>query len=156
MNTSAVNEFLAQMNNSGENGVFVIDATNRPHAIDPAVLRSGRLDKHIYLPPPDSNARESLFELYLNKRPIELGLQYDVLSNMTENYVSSDIKFICDEAARNELKSNSKISFEILSSVIENRKSSISTKDLANYELIRKRFEGGGSSGNNERTRIGF
>ena len=65
MNTSAVNEFLAQMNNSGDEGVFIIGATNRPNSIDPAILRAGRLDKHIYLPPPDYEARELMFKLYL-------------------------------------------------------------------------------------------
>src|SRR5699024_5047807 len=56
MNTSAVNEFLAQMNNSGDDGIFVIGATNRPTAIDPAILRAGRLDKKIYVPVPDFDA----------------------------------------------------------------------------------------------------
>jgi transitional endoplasmic reticulum ATPase len=87
MNTSAVNEFLAQMNNSGDDGVFIIGATNRPNAIDPAILRSGRLDKHIYLPPPDYEARKALFELYLkSKETIDLGINYDLLAQLTERY----------------------------------------------------------------------
>jgi len=76
MNTSAVNEFLAQMNNCGDDGVFIIGATNRPNAIDPAILRAGRLDKIIYLPPPDFDARRLMFKLYLKKRPTDLGLDY--------------------------------------------------------------------------------
>ena len=80
MNTSAVNEFLAQMNNCGEDGIFIVGATNRPNAIDPAILRSGRLDKHIYLPPPDFEARKLMFELYLKKRPTEIGLNYGRIS----------------------------------------------------------------------------
>lgn len=93
MNTSAVNEFLAQMNNSGDDGVFIIGATNRPNSIDPAILRAGRLDKHVYLPPPDFEARELMFKLYLEKRPTDIGLDYSVLAKATDNYVSSDIKF---------------------------------------------------------------
>ena len=49
MSTSAVNEFLAQMNNCGADDIFIIGATNRPTSIDPAIMRSGRLDKHIYI-----------------------------------------------------------------------------------------------------------
>lgn len=129
MNTSAVNEFLAQMNNCGEDGIFVIGATNRPNAIDPAILRSGRLDKHIYLPPPDFEARKLMFELYLKKRPVEIGLDYVKLAKATENYVSSDIKFLSDEASRMALKENSRITKEIILETIRNNRPSISLQD---------------------------
>jgi transitional endoplasmic reticulum ATPase len=119
MNTSAVNEFLAQMNNSGDDGVFIIGATNRPNSIDPAILRAGRLDKHIYLPPPDFEARKLMFKLYLEKRPTEIGLDYSEFSRATENYVSSDIKFLCDEASRIALRSKSRINREILLETIK-------------------------------------
>ena len=119
MNTSAVNEFLAQMNNSGDDGVFIIGATNRPNAIDPAILRAGRLDKHFFLPPPDFEARELMFKLYLEKRPTEIGLDYSELASVTENFVSSDIKFLCDEASRMALRSGSRITQEILLATIK-------------------------------------
>ncbi|OQY92869.1 MAG: endonuclease [Sphingobacteriales bacterium UTBCD1] len=143
MNTSVVNEFLAQMNNCGEHGIFVIGATNRPNAIDAAILRSGRLDKHIYLPPPDFEARKKMFELYLKKRPIELGLNYDELAKSTHNFVSSDIKFLCDEAARKALKENTRISMDILLEIIKNNKPSLTDKQLNEYLAIKKRMEGG-------------
>ncbi len=141
MNTSAVNEFLAQMNNCGDDGIFVIGATNRPNAIDPAILRSGRLDKSIYLPPPDFEARKLMFELYLKKRPIELGLSFDVLSKLTHNFVSSDIKFLCDEASRQALKTKIKISLEILKSTINDNVSSLSLEDLDSYLAIKAKME---------------
>lgn len=47
MSRSAVNEMLAQMDRTGERGIFIIGATNYPHTIDPAILRAGRLDKNI-------------------------------------------------------------------------------------------------------------
>jgi transitional endoplasmic reticulum ATPase len=142
MNTSAVNEFLAQMNNIGEEGVFIIGATNRPNAIDPAILRAGRLDKHVYIPPPDYEARTQMFKLYLEKRPTEIGLNYPELGNLTENYVSSDIKFICDQAARNALNSNSRITMEILTTTIKSKKPSISIQELNEYILIKQKMEG--------------
>ncbi len=142
MNTSAVNEFLVQMNNCSEDGLFIIGATNRPAAIDSAILRSGRLDKHIYLPPPDLQAREKMFELYLKSRPIELGMDYRNLAQATENFVSSDIKFICDEASRSALKQNIRISQAIVMEVIHRQKPSISAEDLSLYENIRLKMEG--------------
>lgn len=142
MNTSAVNEFLAQMNNCGEDGVFIIGATNRPNSIDPAILRAGRLDKVVYLPPPDFNAREVMFKLYLEKRPTEIGLDYSVLAKATENYVSSDVKFLCDEASRKALKLNSRISKEILLETIRSNRPSVTLKELNSYIAIRVKLEG--------------
>ena len=155
MNSSAVNEFLAQMNNSGDDGVFIIGATNRPNSIDPAILRAGRLDKHIYLPPPDYDARELMFKLYLEKRPTDIGLDYSELSRATENYVSSDIKFLCDEASRMALRSKSRINKEILLETIKSNKPSISLSELNSYLEMRAKMEGE-QSNNNERPRIGF
>ena len=155
MNTSAVNEFLAQMNNCGDDGVFIIGATNRPNSIDPAILRAGRLDKLIYLPPPDFEARELLFKLYLEKRPREIGLNYAALAKVTENYVSSDIKFLCDEASRKALKIKSRISKEILLETINSNRPSISLKELNSYIAIKAKMEGLAEN-TNDRPRIGF
>jgi transitional endoplasmic reticulum ATPase len=142
MNTSAVNEFLVQMNNCGNDGVFVIGATNRPHAIDSAILRAGRLDKSVYLPPPDKEARELMFKLYLEKRPCELGIDYQRISLATNNYVSSDIKFLCDEASRNALKNNARITNEILLNVISQNKPSVSPAELAKFVALKQQMDG--------------
>ncbi|MDF1866342.1 MAG: AAA family ATPase [Saprospiraceae bacterium] len=155
MNSSAVNEFLAQINNCGEDGVFIIGATNRPNSIDPALLRAGRLDKIIYLPPPDFEARKLMFRLYLENRPRQLGLDYALLAQATENYVSSDIKFLSDEASRKALKLNSRITKEILLETIKSNKPSVSLAELKNYLNVRAKFEGLAEN-QNERPRIGF
>lgn len=155
MNTSAVNEFLAQMNNCGDDGVFIIGATNRPNAIDPAILRAGRLDKLIYLPPPDFEAREMMFKLYLDKRPREIGLDYSVLAEATESYVSSDIKFLCDEAARKALRLEKRISKELVLETIKDNKPSVSKNELESYVKIKAELEGT-SSTSNHRPSIGF
>jgi len=155
MNTSAVNEFLAQMNNCGEDGIFIVGATNRPNAIDPAILRSGRLDKHIYLPPPDFEARRLMFELYLKQRPTEVGLDYEELAKSTENYVSSDIKFLCDEASRKALKEDTRITKNIVLEVIKENRPSISLKELENYLVLKAKMEGENSK-INDKPSIGF
>lgn len=156
MNTTAVNEFLAQMNNCGEDGLFVVGATNRPNAIDPAVLRSGRLDKHVYLPPPDFEAREKMFRIYLEKRPTDLGINYSKIAEKTENYVSSDIKLIADQASREALKNKSKITEEIILNVIKNTKSSLSKSELQKFITIKEKFEGNEYDEQKDRNRIGF
>ena len=118
MNTSVVNELLAQMNNSGSCGVFIVAATNIPQSIDPALLRTGRFDKKIYVPMPDLLSRSKLFSKILERRPLDKSINFDELANITNKYIASDIKFICDEGARIALKSNRKISqFDLISAI---------------------------------------
>jgi transitional endoplasmic reticulum ATPase len=114
MSKNAVDAMLAEMDRTGEKGIFVLCATNYPDKIDAALLRAGRLDKKFYLPPPDFEARKAMFEMYLKSRPIDFGIDYEKLAHLTENYVSSDIKdSIIDEASRQALKAKSRITMKI-------------------------------------------
>jgi len=139
--SSEVNEFLAQMNNCSENGIFIISATNRPEKIDPAILRTGRIDKYFYVPPPDLEARIALFKLYLAGRPLSGDINYDKLANLTENYVTSDIAYLVNEAARKALIKKINITQEILESVISDSSPSLSLEELESYESIRRNIE---------------
>ena len=78
----------------------MIGATNRPRMIDTAILRSGRMDKRIFVPPPDFEAREEMFHLCLNGRPYSATIDFKKLAAITENYVGSDLELIVTEAAR--------------------------------------------------------
>lgn len=141
MNASTVNEFLAQMSNCGERGIFIIAATNRPDKIDTAILRAGRIDKKVFVPPPDAKAREQMFNLYLNSRPIDFSIDYELLAAKTEYWVSSDIRLIVDEASRIALKTKSRITQQIILDVIDKNVPSITQQELKHYELIRDQLE---------------
>lgn len=156
MAKSAVNEMLAQMDRTGEKGIFIIGATNYPDMIDPAMLRAGRLDKKFYLPPPDFDARKLMFEMYLKNRPLDFGMDYSQLSKLTENYVSSDIEYLADEASRLALKTKSRISMKILEEIIKSTKPSVTLQELKKYEIIRTKMVGEIVEQKNERPRIGF
>lgn len=138
-----VNEFLTQINNSGVNSVIVIGATNKPNDIDEAALRAGRLEFKYYIPLPDLETRKALFKIHLQQRKVELGIDYDKLANLTENFISADIKLIVDTAARfvfrNKLK---KISLEVLESAIKATRPSVSLETIKSHETIRATFEG--------------
>lgn len=153
MSRSAVNEMLAQMDRTGEKGVFIIGATNYPDMIDPAILRAGRLDKKFYVGAPDKEARAALFRLYLSKRPYDFGLDYDKLAELTEYYVSADIQLIVNEASRNALHRHSRITMELLTEAIRNTLPSLSREMLSKYESIKVKMEG---SDTPARRRVGF
>jgi len=137
-----VNEFLSQLNNCGEDGVFVIGTTNNPHSIDPAVMRSGRMDIKVFIPPPDFDARKALFELYLKGKPLDFGIDYDKLSNLTENLVISDIVLIIQEVGRSVFKSRVKITMKILEEFISRIKPSVSPDEIKRYQQIKNKIEG--------------
>lgn len=156
MSRSAVNEMLAQMDRTGEKGIFIIGATNYPNMIDPAILRAGRLDKKYYIGVPDIEARMALFRLYLNKRPYDFGLDYHQLADMTQGYVSADIQLIVNDASRNALRQHSKITMELLKVAITNTAPSLSNNELRKYERIRAMMNGEEMKKSDDRPRIGF
>ena len=156
MSRSAVNEMLAQMDRTGEKGIFVIGATNYPNMIDSAILRAGRLDRKYYVGPPDQAARKALFTLYLSKRPYDFGLDYEELARLTEGYVSADIQLIVNDAARMALRQRSKITMNLLKESIAVTKPSLPKSELTRYEKARQAMEDVPSDGRPPRPKIGF
>ncbi len=78
--------------------VIVIAATNRPDIIDPALLRPGRFDRLIYIPPPDKEARKEIFRIHTRKKPLAKDVDLDELAEKTEGYTGADIAAVCNEA----------------------------------------------------------
>jgi transitional endoplasmic reticulum ATPase len=157
MAKSAVNEMLAQMDRTGEKGIFIIGATNYPDMIDPAMLRSGRLEKKFYLPPPDLELRKALFKMSLNVRKLVLdfGIDYDRLSTLTENFVSSDIESIVNEATSMAMADDSRITMNLLEKVIKSFKP-FPKDELRKYQSIKAKMDGDNFGQKNDRPRIGF
>lgn len=156
-----VNEFLTQLNNCAERGIYVMGTTNRPDRIDKAVLRKGRFDELIYVPMPDFDARRAIFELELQKRPHDDYVNLDHLASLTEHYTSSDISYIVKEAARtcfeksirNDHKVVNPIDEHLLVTVISQTSPSVSKDELKRYEQMRKKLS---HMKGDDRPKIGF
>jgi len=97
---SAVNQLLLELDDvtGGNDGVFVLAATNHPWDVDSALRRPGRLDRTLLVLPPDAAARESVFRFHLSGRPVA-GIELRALAGMTEGYSAADIAHICESAA---------------------------------------------------------
>ncbi len=125
-----ISQFLQEFNalETAPN-LIVIAATNRPDHLDPAILRSGRLDKKIYLWPPDVIARRELFRMYIEKawRPHGI-LDYEELAKLSDGYVSADIEAMCDEVARDASRS-------LLELVDEAEGGTLTEKDLTWHSI---------------------
>ena len=148
-----VNEFLSQLNNCSKRGIFVIATSNRPDKVDPAVLRTGRIDKQVYVPMPDETARKLMFELYLKDRPCE-DIDCDTLSKKSDGYVASDIAYVVNEAATIAAFNHEQITQDLLIKTIEGIKPSISKELLKEYEDMRDKMEG--ISRSNALPHVGF
>ena len=149
-----VNEFLSQLNNCSQRGIFVIGTSNRPEKIDPAVLRTGRIDKLIYIPLPDEEAREQLFNFYLKDRWCDESINCKELSQISEGCISSDITFVTDQVALNAAMDDLPITQQMLKEEVNKARRSVTKDQLKEYESIRKRIENNDAlNGNN---RIGF
>lgn len=148
-----VNEFLSQLNNCSKRGIFVIATSNRPDKVDPAVLRTGRIDKQVYVPMPDLTARRLMFELYLKDRPCDK-IDSNVLAEKADGYVASDIAYVVNEAATIAAFNRENITQELLLKTIDGIKPSIGKDLLKEYEEMRNKMEG--ISRTNALPRIGY
>ena len=120
-----VNEFLTQLNNCAQRGIFVIGTTNRIDILDPAVLRKGRFDLQYEIPAPDLETRASMFRLHLERRPLGEDIDTDRLAAMTEGYAAADIAFIVNEAAMKAALADESINQKHLEEVVCNTKPSL-------------------------------
>jgi len=86
--------------------VVVIAATNRPDIIDPALLRPGRLEKLIYVPPPDEKGRLEILRIHTRKMPLADDVDLEELARLTEGYTGADLAALVREAAMIALREN--------------------------------------------------
>jgi len=94
-----VNQLLAEMDGIEEmQHVAVIAATNRPDIVDPALLRPGRFEKMILVPPPDRNARVDILKVHTSKVPLAPDVDLNDLGAKTEGYTGADIAALVREA----------------------------------------------------------
>ncbi len=99
VNDGQVNQLLAEIDGvSGQHGVFVIGATNRPDQLDPALLRGGRLSRTIVLGLPDEAGRLAILELHAARMPT-VCVDMAALAAETEGFSPADLKGLCQEAA---------------------------------------------------------
>ena len=97
----AVNQMLYEIDGVEANNqnVLIIAATNAPWDVDPALRRSGRFSKTIYIPEPDYSSAVAIIKMHAKKRPLGGIIPYWLLGTAVAGYASADLKSIVDEAA---------------------------------------------------------
>ena len=100
-----LSQLLTEMDNIRNTfGVFVVAATNRPDLLDPALLRPGRLDLLIYVPPPDEASRLEVLRILTAKMPLAEDVRLEEIAKQTEGYSGADLQALVREAGLHALR----------------------------------------------------
>ncbi|NXK53627.1 SPA5L protein, partial [Chauna torquata] len=117
---------------------MVVAATNRPDMLDDALLRPGRLDRVIYVPPPDLKGRLSILKICTEKIPLDTDVSLQDLAVLTDSFSGADIENLCKEAALLALQENgleaTTVKHEHFVKSLRTVKPSLNIKDLEFYE----------------------
>ena len=136
--------------------VVVIATTNRPDLIDSALLRPGRLDRHVHVPVPDEEARRKILEVHTREKPLADDVDLDALARKTEGYVGADIEAVAREASMNasrefigsvareevgESVGNVRVTMAHFEAALDEVNPSVTAETRERYEEIEKRFK---------------
>ena len=135
--------------------VVVIGATNRPDIVDPALLRPGRFDRLLYVPPPDRDSRVQILKIHIKKKPLDETVDIEKLADQTDGYTGADIASLSSAAVmlalrehvskykdpkeaeqhKNELKIHMKHFEDAMKKIRP-----LSTQELNMYKIIAEQF----------------
>ena len=126
-----VSQLLTELDGLEElEDVVVVATTNRPDLIDSALLRPGRLDRHVHVPVPDRDARRAIFAVHTRSKPMADDVDLDELADRTDGYVGADIEAVCREASMSATR-------EFINSV----SAEDAAKSVDNVRVTREHFE---------------
>ena len=95
-----LNQLLVEMDGfSGNEGIIIIAATNRPDILDPALLRPGRFDRTVHVGLPDVKAREEILKIHVKKKPLAENIDLEIVAKRTPGFTPADLENAMNEAA---------------------------------------------------------
>jgi SpoVK/Ycf46/Vps4 family AAA+-type ATPase len=128
-------------------GLIVVGTTNRPELVDPALMRPGRLDKIIYVPPPDFEERIQILKVHMKGKPIDPSVNLQALAKKTERFSGADIANLTKEGATIAMKRAMKtrratrITQKDFEQVLQHVKPSITLRMKEEYEKMKLDYE---------------
>jgi transitional endoplasmic reticulum ATPase len=95
-----IGQFLAEMDGVEElNGVLILGATNRADILDPALLRPGRFDVIVDIPPPDADSRLEIFRIGMRDKPVANDVDLEALVKLSNDLSGAEVMAVCQKAA---------------------------------------------------------
>lgn len=139
-----VNTLLSEMDGLEElRGVVVIGATNRPDLMDPALLRPGRFDEVVLVPPPDEKARLDILKVHVKKMALDGDVKLKELAKKTKGYSGADIEALCRKSGMIALHEDiniSKISLKHFYEALRKINPSTTPRTKEYYEEVARRL----------------
>ncbi|MCZ7355793.1 MAG: CDC48 family AAA ATPase [Candidatus Methanoperedens sp.] len=126
--------------------VVVIAATNRPEIVDPALIRSGRFDRLVFVGPPSRSGRIEILNIHLKNIPLSDDVVVEELADLTDNYVGADIESLCREAVMLALRENfdtEKVEMKHFRDSLKKVRPALVEGMLEYYEKLQEQFKGG-------------
>lgn len=139
-----VAEFLNQLNECAQKNVFVVATTNLPAMLDPALVRSGRMNAKIYVGAPDEPSRKQVLDMYLKQRSAQVladGMDVGNLAGKTHGYSIADLKELVNQASRFALEQREKITEAHFSKALKKVHPSVSDDMAESYKQMIAKFE---------------
>ena len=136
--------------------VVVIATTNRPDLIDSALLRPGRLDRHVHVPVPDEDARRKILDVHTEHKPLADDVDLAAIARRTEGYVGADLEAVAREASmcasrefvgsvtREEVREsvgNVRVTMAHFERALEEVNPSVTPETRERYDEIERQFE---------------
>ncbi|MGC8631043.1 MAG: CDC48 family AAA ATPase [Thermoprotei archaeon] len=141
-----VNQLLSEMDGiSPLKNVVVMGATNRADILDPALLRPGRFDQVVYVPPPDLKARLEILKIHAKRVPLADDVSLEKIAGLTEGYSGADLYALVRQTAIIRLRKEgkpSKVTMEDFSEALNEIKPSITKDQQMIYEKENRRLQG--------------
>jgi SpoVK/Ycf46/Vps4 family AAA+-type ATPase len=139
---------LSEMDGMDEaEGIIIVGTTNMPDLVDPALMRPGRFDKVIYIPPPDLTSREQIIKIHLKGKYADKDIDTALLAKRTDGFSGADLANLVREASSLgleralETKRPQPITQKDLESILDEIRPSVSPTMLKTYDKLRKEYE---------------
>ena len=136
---TVLSQLLTEIEEGISSRVVVIGITNRPDVLDNSLLRTGRLDLVLYVPPPDEKGRLEIIKILTKKMPLANDVKLQEIAVATQNYTGADLSALCRESAVHAMKNNaSKITSSDFASSLKQVKPSITKEVDQWYKTVRE------------------
>jgi transitional endoplasmic reticulum ATPase len=136
---TVLSQLLTEIEEGISSRVVVVGITNRPDVLDNSLLRTGRLDLVLYVPPPDEKGRLEIIKILTAKMPLDKDVNLQEIAVATQNYSGADLAALCREAVIQAMRNNSeKISSRDFASSLKQVRASITKEVDQWYNTVRE------------------
>jgi len=136
---TVLSQLLTEIEEGTSSRVVVVGITNRPDVLDNSLLRTGRLDLVLYVPPPDEKGRLEIIKILTKKMPLANDIKLQEIAVATQNFTGADLAALCREAAVQAMRNNAvKVTSSDFANSLKQIKPSITKEVDQWYNTVRE------------------